>query len=457
MKPNSPFIRQFRIWTLILLLLLVVISYATLYRPYHKALESMTLEKFVVSSQSYMATVDQYILRHQDSAQNLSHELFSHGYLSSYLDGRLSQEALLALSEEDFLNKAAEQPHLIAGVRLLLGRVNATLGHEYLPALLSQQKDSASASLQTDFLVGRETPSLFVAVPFVMNGQIYGYDLLLYDLKSLTNVLDGKQMTFSFIRADQVESIWGAGAKQLTINSTTLYDNGWLTGYCMPVRGIRQFVHVSISNDLLYEKVNNIERLNLVGYAALVGVVLFLSNQFILFHVRHLVGHAERSKERYRDIAHRDPLTGVSTRGFLEEWKALQAPYCLLEMRSYPLVMIDVNDLKVINDTQGHKAGDQALKYVADTLKRMLRSEDLIIRYGGDEFLVILTGCSTEDAEAIFQRIHETLIKAQPFSFPVTISYGIASLWDMDHFDEAVHVADEKMYDFKINNRLAFA
>jgi len=168
------------------------------------------------------------------------------------------------------------------------------------------------------------------------------------------------------------------------------------------------------------------------------------------------MAHAEKSKEKYMDIANRDQLTGTFSRRYLEEWKLSNAPLSLLELTHFVLAMVDVNDLKVINDTYGHKTGDLALKYVADTMGRMLRSEDVIIRYGGDEFLVILTSCSESEADHIFSRINHALRADEPFDFPLSISYGIENLTKVELMDEVIHAADEKMYALKMKNRAVF-
>jgi len=456
MIKSSPFIRRFKAWTWMLLLLIVLITYVTLFQPYRSALEKITLENYVLISKASVSTVDQFILRSHESAGNFSHALVEHTTLDDYLNGKLSMDELKKISADGFLYEASQQPHLIAAARLLFGSVNATIGSEYLPALLSQRNDFDSNHVQTIFLTGRETPGLFVAVPLMTSGMIYGYDLIMYDLTALAEPLNRNNMTFSFVDLSQQNSLFDAEAKLKEAGGVTLYDNGWYTGFVLPINGTNQALHVSTSNEILYERVEDIILMNLLGFALAVGVVLFLSNRFIVYHVRHLMAHAEKSKEKYMDIANRDQLTGTFSRRYLEEWKVSNAPLSLLELTHFVLAMVDVNDLKVINDNFGHKTGDLALKYVADTMGRMLRSEDVIIRYGGDEFLVILTSCSESEADHIFTRINHALGADQPFDFPLSISYGIENLTKVELMDEVIHAADEKMYALKMKNRAVF-
>lgn len=457
MIKSSPFIKRFKTWTWLVFVLIVIISFVTLFQPYRTTLEKMTLENFVLTSEASVRTIDQFILRSQENAKSLSHTLVEHGPLDDYLNGRITSDDVYRLSTDSFLRETANQPHLISGVRLLFGEVNATTGKEYLPALLSQIKTDDPHELQSIFLTGRDTPGLFIAVPLTANDQIYGYDLVLYDVSSLTKSLNRDSMAFAFVDRFQEKQLFGAGAKQRQAGNAVLYDNGWYTGFCLPIDGTSQSLHVSTSNDALYDRMNDIFLLNLLGFALAVGIVLFLTNRFIVYHIRHLVGHAEKTKALYMDIANRDQLTGTFSRRYLEEWKHANEPLSLLDMTHFVLAMVDVNDLKVINDTFGHKAGDSALKYVADTMSRMLRTGDVIIRYGGDEFLVILAACSAEEADHIFRRINQALKANPPFDFPLSVSFGTELLSHVEQMDMVIHKADEKMYAWKQKNRTVYA
>jgi diguanylate cyclase (GGDEF)-like protein len=116
--------------------------------------------------------------------------------------------------------------------------------------------------------------------------------------------------------------------------------------------------------------------------------------------------------------------------------------------------MLDVNRFKEINDRFGHLQGDRVLKMVADVLKKEVRDTDFVIRYGGDEFLIVLPETSNE-ADAVVQRVREALARRneeQPIvEFPVTLGAGIS------HCDpgferpleEILTDADRRMYQDK--------
>ena len=164
--------------------------------------------------------------------------------------------------------------------------------------------------------------------------------------------------------------------------------------------------------------------------------------------------HREREKalkeaeERARYLACHDPLTGVYNRYALEEFLSREVPRAKRYNRKIGVLMVDVDDLKVINDKFGHKAGDELLKEVAKRLSNAVRREDLVVRYGGDEFLVILTE-TKDNLEEVAQRIEDILSGTKgPHGIDVRVSAG-ASLWDPrehEKIDSAIAKADRLMY-----------
>jgi len=110
--------------------------------------------------------------------------------------------------------------------------------------------------------------------------------------------------------------------------------------------------------------------------------------------------------------------------------------------RSLVLAFVDLDDLKSINDNHGHAAGDQALRRVAGALKRRLRRQDLIFRYGGDEFVCVLPNAGMESAQALMLQIWQQLHDQHSSGFSV----GFADLRDEDDSHTLMARADECLY-----------
>ena len=109
--------------------------------------------------------------------------------------------------------------------------------------------------------------------------------------------------------------------------------------------------------------------------------------------------------------------------------------------------MIDFDDLKTINDTHGHLAGDTVLKTVVQMVNESLRANDLCFRFGGDEFIIILEDCDLELAHKIANRLMndiQNVSNALPYT--VSISFGIAKLSNNSDINAVIHEADQNMY-----------
>ncbi len=153
----------------------------------------------------------------------------------------------------------------------------------------------------------------------------------------------------------------------------------------------------------------------------------------------------ELSRNAYRKIAYIDLLTGAYSRQFLEVWNS--------SIRSrqikYAIVMIDVDNFKTINDIYGHAVGDKVLRQLSDSILETIRQSDLLIRYGGDEFVLILPNIDIEETRYLMKRIEKQLEGTLIHSAPIQISYGISILRGIDDFAEQLKLADSYMYESK--------
>ena len=114
------------------------------------------------------------------------------------------------------------------------------------------------------------------------------------------------------------------------------------------------------------------------------------------------------------------------------------------------VVMCDIDDFKSINDTYGHDMGDEALKYVSKVLINNVRGHDYVIRYGGDEFLIVFTDCSEE---VVINRMKMILKKLRyPIrntNLIISISAGIAKKMENDNIEDTITRADGALYESK--------
>ncbi|WP_438317132.1 diguanylate cyclase domain-containing protein [Candidatus Caldatribacterium sp. SIUC1] len=160
-------------------------------------------------------------------------------------------------------------------------------------------------------------------------------------------------------------------------------------------------------------------------------------------------------RKRYESVLLRfalyDQLTEVYNRRFLEEYLRKELERARREGYPLALVMLDIDAFKAINDRYGHVFGDEVLRMVARLLQESLRSSDVVARYGGDEFVLVLPKVKEVDVHKIMERVSRNLRGAQVMGepFPVRISYGVC-LWDgQKNVSELFQEIDRKMYEMK--------
>ena len=153
-----------------------------------------------------------------------------------------------------------------------------------------------------------------------------------------------------------------------------------------------------------------------------------------------------------------DGLTQVHNRRYFDEAIERELSRCRRYGRALSLLLIDVDHFKRINDTFGHLAGDAVLKEVASAIQKRIRKEDLLSRYGGEEFAVLTPEIDHKGAQAMGEKVRKVIEKHE-FSFdgeviPVTISCGVATLGKKgDEAAALVQRADEKLYEAKESGR----
>jgi len=178
--------------------------------------------------------------------------------------------------------------------------------------------------------------------------------------------------------------------------------------------------------------------------------VLFVGGLINLAHIRLVLG---RVLHRLGQQAKTDELTGaLNRRGLLMQLEAEHAN--AVQGRSgYALLMVDVDHFKAINDQHGHAQGDQVLQGVSASLRAALRSDDLVGRWGGEEFCVLLPRTRLHDAEQLAQRV-ATRVAASNSGIRVTVSIGVSEYGPADlDLQAVIRRADDALYRAKETGR----
>ena len=161
---------------------------------------------------------------------------------------------------------------------------------------------------------------------------------------------------------------------------------------------------------------------------------------------RYFLLSTSDEKDYFVDLAVRDGLTGLFNRRYFNELVNVEVNRVKRFPTALSLLMLDIDNFKNYNDTQGHQAGDELLKSAAKVFKNSVRAVDIVSRYGGEEFVIILPQADKKAATIIAERLRVQL----SLYLPTTVSIGIATLPDdASEVEQLIEKADGALYQAK--------
>ncbi len=205
--------------------------------------------------------------------------------------------------------------------------------------------------------------------------------------------------------------------------------------------------------DLTKQRAGDLRFLSaLTALGAGIGLLMFAVFYFILARVRSRLVFVEQDRAALRKMASRDALTGLYNRRHLSDMLEHELLACRSQERPLSLLMVDLDHFKRINDSFGHPCGDKMLVAVGQAVLDELRDTDRAVRYGGEEFLILLPGSSVMAAMEVGERLRAGIgALAIPCSeqarASVTASIGVASFPDdAQTADTLLKLADDALY-----------
>ena len=198
----------------------------------------------------------------------------------------------------------------------------------------------------------------------------------------------------------------------------------------------------------------NLQKLIVIGLGIAANILLIgrLQWQFERSSMEKMQAEAEEklqeTTESYRAKLYYDVLTGAYNRRYYEDIASrIVGPT--------GIALIDVDDFKICNDTYGHYAGDMALETAANAIRSCIRNADLLIRYGGDEFLLLFKSIEEDEFEDMLKALSESVASAVPDGYPeIKLGISIGGAYHVFPLARAISVADSEMYKNKQNRAM---
>ncbi|MDX1351725.1 MAG: GGDEF domain-containing protein [Thiomicrorhabdus sp.] len=241
----------------------------------------------------------------------------------------------------------------------------------------------------------------------------------------------------------------------------------FIVAYCYGMKyGVLASLLVLPINYLLISMagVDGIDELRVSRFLGL-HILILIGSMMLGYSIRMqnlLKDEVERRKEteqRLKYLAHYDQLTGVANRHYGDELMQQMMTKARMQKTRFIIIFIDLNEFKQLNDQYGHYIGDLALQNLANQLKVCVGDDGVVVRNGGDEFLVVLEPCENFETEKevieTIQRVFSRPLVLAEHVIKLSLSYGTASYPDdADDLESLIKKADSKMYQFKQQKKL---
>lgn len=437
-------LKRIKVFLITFITILSLLTIFGIYSPLSKTIEKEKRDNFITAAEIYRDSVQSFIEMALHEASTIAQDYDTKTALKAYWEGNLTQAELTAYFEVAFPSNMALYENLIYAE---IGANDLKLS-SFGTSVETYTYDDIIYDFYDHELIPLETMNVLrVTYPVTMNFTNVGYLVIYFDLSPVIN--ENPSLSLSLYKNDSfIQSIY-AESKRITDSGVYLYVHGDHTDYVGAFSGNQIFYVISMDNLDLYGNSNSIVKYSIIALMLIIFIAFTIFNTTVYKKADSIIKETNTLKDEISLIADIDSLTGAYSRSYFDRYaSSFENKYDSKWIAS--LVMIDFDNLKLINDTYGHLAGDSVLQNISALIKDSLRSNDLFFRFGGDEFIVILEDCDIDLAEKISKRLnHEIMKSSESLPYTVSISFGIAKLTHSSDLKKVIHEADLNMYQAK--------
>lgn len=437
-------LRRIKIFLIIFISLLSLMTIFGIYSPLSRTIEKEKRLNFITAAEIYRDKVQSFISTSLQEANIIASNYDTKMKMKQYWEGTIDQAAVTAYFTAAFPANMALFDHVIYAE---IGTNQFVLSTYGTPVETYTYDDIIYDFYDHELIPLENKNVLRVTYPVTMNVTNIGYLMIYFDLSDTASSND--TLSFELFKNDsELQAIYTEG-RSLVVDNKIVYVHEDHIDYVGAFNGNQIFYVISMDNSDLYGNTNSIVKYVVIALVMIIIISFVIFNTLIYQKADLIVKETNTLKDEITLIADIDSLTGAYSRSYFDRYaNDFEQRYHADWLAS--LVMIDFDNLKAINDTYGHLAGDMVLQNISKLIKESLRANDLFFRFGGDEFVIILEDCEVDLAQKIAKRLnHDILKSSESLPYIVSISYGIAKLTHNSDLKKVIHEADLNMYQDK--------
>lgn len=423
------------------LLIILIFVYFLIYNPLYNTLEETLLENFSYLGQTNKVSFDHIVERGLENAKSISSRTMIKNKILEYRNGKVNLEELKTYTQPKYEDGITALENVIYSARVVDKEIIGTSGQTTINITSIDYVDE----LSYEILFENQQTYLLVHSPIEEDTTI-GMDIIVFDLTNILENMELGDLLVDIIKEDDIIKYQDKFTVNPLISEHKSSDDIIYLNLFYEIND-DVFLHISTPKDTFYYKFNCITNLSAFSLILVFIISFVFINFIIISFTKDRITFLDESNEKHKRHSYYDTLTGAYTRLYLDEW--LKNTNKL----NYSLVFIDIDDFKDINDEYGHQKGDEVLIEIVSIINNEIRDNDFIVRYGGDEFIVLLDCACKDIAKNIINRIDTTLKTSSLSELKVSFSYGIEELKNTNEFFDVLKKIDLEMYEMKKANK----
>ena len=439
-------------WTIFILLSGgTLFMFFLVFQPMKTALEKSLTDNFIQISEVNYYSVNNSIQGGIEGAKSISSRTMIRNAIDDYKKGKMSLEELKEYTQPKYEDGAKAIEHLVTAERYVDAKIIArykAADSKFDIGTVNVDMTGIAEPISNIILSSKNIYSVNIS-PIIIDGKLVGYDQIVYDLTEQIDALNTQSDNAFLLDEAACRDLLAGSEKIQNHGEMTVYSNSGSIYLVAKIQDNVNFVSSQLKKNLfatVTELGINIFIGGIILMVAFIAAVYF----YIIRFAKKQLSNLEYSRNTYKSMAYIDPLTNAYSRHFLNIWNRSARS----SQQIYAIVMIDIDDFKTINDKYGHAVGDEVLQMLACNIKKLIRQMDFLIRFGGDEFVLILSGLDNNGAKDLIKRIEDQLKVSGSYPVELSISCGISILDADQEFEKVIMQADHNMYEAKQNKKL---
>lgn len=434
---------------MLLFVAVMILTTLTIYWPNYIRLKDSLNDTFAISGYSKRQMLEQYVSNSIDIAVALSTRNYMREALIDYQSGTIDLPEVKRRSEQAFLSGIRPFSQIVYASRRTTDATIVEYG--LVPPELTV---SAEVSLSPVRRFSRTENHWFLIVdsPVLQNEKILAVDTLVFSLDAIVHEMNRERLDVQLVPTTQLMAQYDDQVSDLADGQVMVSSDDVLFGIWVD-EGATSLL-VQHQKRILYRPLMTAIVTNLLTLSLIFILIIAFTHLVLKHYRRELVQYMQKIIERQQDeiqAARFDELTQVYNRrsGFDRIQRSIRR--AKLRDENLCLIFVDANGLKEINDHLGHEHGDELLQTIAAGIRRHIRHDDYIARFGGDEFVVILHRTTESDTEQVWQRIQayfDEINQNDGRPYLISVSHGIVEIHNAEDsaVDTYLKQADEAMY-----------